>query len=151
MSLADHQSAARAACAREFYPGCDVLQAWARVQAALPRVDPETLSGYAALFAATIPARKPEFQSAVTAVTEKRILAYLAACPGAVAGSGGHAQTFTVAVGLVNGFSIEPEVALALLLEHYNPRCEPPWSEKDLRHKVQSAAKDGRRERGYLR
>ncbi len=28
-----------------------------------------------------------------------------------------------------------------MLKEHYNPRCEPPWTDKELQHKVQDALK----------
>jgi len=30
--------------------------------------------------------------------------------------------------------------ALALLQRDYNPHCQPPWSEKELLHKVKDAA-----------
>jgi hypothetical protein len=51
---------------------------------------------------------------------------------------------------LVQGFSLDPSEALILLSE-WNRTCEPPWSEKELLHKVESAAKAvGDREPGYL-
>lgn len=71
----------------------------------------------------------------------RRALAYLASCHPAISGQGGHNQTFKVAVKLVKGFSLPPDLALELLLRDYNPRCQPPWTEKELRHKVESAAK----------
>jgi hypothetical protein len=67
-----------------------------------------------------------------------RARAYLAAIPPAIAGQGGHDQTFAVACVLVNGFALEPETALALLRE-YNRHCLPPWSEHELVHKIESA------------
>ncbi|HYW79198.1 MAG TPA: bifunctional DNA primase/polymerase [Thermoguttaceae bacterium] len=70
-----------------------------------------------------------------------RAIAYLDACPPAISGNGGHNRTFSVAQALVNGFCLDPEEALVLLAEYYNPRCEPPWDEKDLQHKVDSALK----------
>lgn len=82
-----------------------------------------------------------------------RAVAYLRKCDPAISGSGGHNQTIKVAIHLVRGFSVEPETALALLLQEYNPRCLPPWSEKELQHKVDSAVKaalkEGRQD-GYL-
>ena len=57
----------------------------------------------------------------------------------AVAGAGGHDATFAVAAVLVNGFSLPPGDALALLQE-YNSRCSPPWSQRDLEYKLRSAA-----------
>lgn len=68
-----------------------------------------------------------------------RVIAYIDSTPGAVSGSGGHNTTLYLAQTLVNGFCLEPDVALQLLADHYNPKCEPPWSEKELRHKIDSA------------
>lgn len=82
---------------------------------------------------------------------ECRALAYLDKLPPAISGNGGHAATYAAATVLVHGFEIDPERALALLLDHYNPRCEPPWTEKELRHKVISAAtKPHHQPRGWL-
>jgi len=39
----------------------------------------------------------------------------------------------------VRGFGLDPGVALELLERHYNPRCQPPWSSKELLHKVSEA------------
>ncbi len=77
---------------------------------------------------------------------------YLDACDPAISGQGGHNQTFFAAQALVNGFCLEPEAALRLLQENYNPRCEPPWTEKELRHKVDSALKSpSDKPRGWIR
>ncbi len=82
---------------------------------------------------------------------ERRALAYLDKLPSAISGNGGHAATYAAATVLVHGFEIDPERALTLLLDHYNPRCEPPWTEKELRHKVTSAAnKSHSQSRGWL-
>lgn len=55
--------------------------------------------------------------------------------PGAVAGSGGHAATFTVACALWR--MLDDEAAVWARLEEYNrTRCDPPWSERELRHKL---------------
>ncbi|MFN3151802.1 bifunctional DNA primase/polymerase [Bremerella sp.] len=83
---------------------------------------------------------------------ETRAIAYLAAMPPAVSGSGGHSQTYAAATALVHGFGIERDRALAILESEYNPRCQPPWSEKELRHKVEQAAtKPHDRPFGWLR
>lgn len=82
---------------------------------------------------------------------ERRALAYLDKLPPAISGNGGHAATYAAATVLVHGFEIGPDRALTLLLDHYNPRCEPPWTEKELQHKVASAATKPHREpRGWL-
>jgi len=73
-------------------------------------------------------------------VIERRAVAYLDKTPPAISGQGGHPTTYTAAVALVHGFCLSPDRALELLLAHYNPRCQPPWTEKELRHKVDDAA-----------
>ncbi|VTR97819.1 Phage/plasmid primase, P4 family, C-terminal domain protein OS=Singulisphaera acidiphila (strain ATCC BAA-1392 / DSM 18658 / VKM B-2454 / MOB10) GN=Sinac_4213 PE=4 SV=1 [Gemmata massiliana] len=69
----------------------------------------------------------------------RRVLPWLAKCDPAVSGQGGHGKTLKVARGLVRGFLLDADLALDLLLQHYNPRCAPEWSEGDLRHKVADA------------
>lgn len=69
---------------------------------------------------------------------EERICRYLSKCDAAISGSGGHNTTFNVACILVNGFGLDATKALHFL-QIYNQRCQPPWSEKELLHKVESA------------
>ena len=81
----------------------------------------------------------------------RRASAYLARMPAAISGQGGHSQTYAAATALVHGFELDPVDAMRLLQTEYNPRCEPPWSEKELRHKVDDAAiKPHSRPRGWL-
>ena len=83
---------------------------------------------------------------------EARAIAYLSAMPPAVSGSGGHSQTYAAATALVHGFGIDADRAFSILASEYNPRCNPPWSEKELRHKVnQAATKPHDRPFGWLR
>jgi hypothetical protein len=63
-------------------------------------------------------------------------------CQPAISGNGGHNQTFKVACALVHGFHLDDADALAVLKE-WNLTCQPPWSDKELEHKVASARKDG--------
>lgn len=58
--------------------------------------------------------------------------------PIAVAGQGGDHTTFTVAAKL-RDFGVDERGAMILMSEHYNPRCEPPWSMEDLALKVSNA------------
>jgi hypothetical protein len=69
----------------------------------------------------------------------ERAIAYLASCPPAISGQGGHDQTFAVARSIVWGFDLGAEVGFRLLWDHYNPRCVPSWEEKELRHKCKEA------------
>lgn len=79
-----------------------------------------------------------------------RARAYLAKMPGAVAGQSGHTATFNAAAAVLIGFDLSEQDALALLEADYNPRCSPPWSERELQHKIASVAAQCKRERGYL-
>ena len=71
----------------------------------------------------------------------ERARAYLARIPGAVSGQGGHDRTFRAALHVGPGFALSQEECFDLLWHEYNPRCDPPWSERELRHKVESVYK----------
>jgi hypothetical protein len=62
----------------------------------------------------------------------------------AVQGQHGSGTTFALAVSLVHGFGLDQTDALAVMLEDWNHRCMPPWSEADLARKVREAAAKGR-------
>lgn len=68
---------------------------------------------------------------------------YLAAIPPAVAGRHGDADTFRVCCRLVRGFALGDEDAM-LVLNEWNVKCEPPWSEDELRAKLIGARRYGR-------
>jgi RecA-family ATPase len=87
------------------------------------------------------PPTTPPTLASTPAKIRDRAAAYLDQCPPAISGQNGHSQTLKVALYLVRGFQLPPEMALALIWERYNPRCRPPWSERELRHKVDEAAK----------
>lgn len=71
---------------------------------------------------------------------EKRAAAYLEKTPPAVEGQAGSIQTMHAA-GVLKGFAI-PQDAAFDLLEVWNRRCEPPWSESDLLRKIDEVYKD---------
>ena len=82
---------------------------------------------------------------------KERAARYLAKLPAAVAGQRGHDAAYRAACVLVRqggpgraGFGLSESDALDLLREDFNPRCLPPWSERELLHKVRSAAGGGR-------
>lgn len=79
-----------------------------------------------------------------------RAVEYLAKLDPAISGAGGHMATFRAALALVRGFALTPSRALQILACHYNPRCQPPWSEAELAHKVESAAGAHSTPNGYL-
>jgi putative DNA primase/helicase len=65
---------------------------------------------------------------------------HLATLPPAISGEAGHDTTFMVACTLVKGIGLSIEQAMSLMRE-YNQRCQPQWTEKELRHKVEDAAR----------
>jgi hypothetical protein len=80
----------------------------------------------------------------------ERIERYIDACPPAISGQTGHNQTFRVACILVQGFDLSPEDAFTFL-SRYNQRCEPPWTERELVHKLADADRaPSYKTRGYL-
>jgi hypothetical protein len=77
--------------------------------------------------------------------------------PASVSGAGGHNAAFAVARVLLLGFDLPMHEARALFAE-FNARCEPPWSEHEIEHKLTQAnaqsgfsTQDGTQPRGYLR
>jgi hypothetical protein len=103
------------------------------------------------------PARKVRVEPTSAAVAHniptewrvERARRYLAALPPAVAGSHGDLHTFRVCCRLVRGFALDDAEALALLQE-WNARCLPPWTDRDLEQKIASARRYGREPIGGL-
>jgi hypothetical protein len=60
------------------------------------------------------------------------------AVPGAVSREQGHKRTLEVCLTLVHGFLLD-DAALWEVLRDWNAKCEPPWSDRELQHKVKSA------------
>lgn len=80
---------------------------------------------------------------------QRRAAKYIAKMSPSVAGQNGHDRCFDAACVLVLGFNLSADTAYEILRDEFNPRCDPPWSEQELRHKVEQAeAKTG--DRGYL-
>jgi hypothetical protein len=94
------------------------------------------------------PGKPPEPERSSKPSVIERARRYIDRIPGAVSGEGGHNQTFKVACVLIHGFNMGRVEAFVLLSE-WNKRCQPPWSEKELRHKIESADKQTG-DRGYL-
>jgi hypothetical protein len=71
---------------------------------------------------------------------QERARRYVATLPIAVSGNRGHDALFLTACVLAHGFKLSDDEAWPLLIE-YNARCLPPWSERDLKHKLADARK----------
>ena len=80
----------------------------------------------------------------------ERARRYLDKIDPAVEGEGGSRATFVAAMKVVHGFDLPEDVAFDLMWNEYNPRCSPPWTEKDLLRKVAQAAARGRFEAGSI-
>jgi hypothetical protein len=78
----------------------------------------------------------------------ERARKYLAKLPPAVSRQGGHDATFRAACAMVRGFGLDRDDVLKLLRQ-WNETCQPPWSERELEHKVDDALKQPGW-RGYL-
>lgn len=72
--------------------------------------------------------------------TYERARAYVAEVPGAVSGAGGHNHTFHLACELVWGFALSDGEAFDILRD-WNATCQPPWTEYELRRKIEQAGK----------
>lgn len=79
----------------------------------------------------------------------ERARRYIAKLPPSITGCGGHNACFHAACVLAIGFGL-PEGEVYGLLAEWNQQCQPPWSERELRHKVAQAMKQPGN-RNYLR
>lgn len=80
----------------------------------------------------------------------ERASKYVAKMDPAISGSNGHGACYKVACALVLGFALTTDEAYHIIASEYNQRCDPPWSEKEIWHKVNSADRQPG-QRGYLR
>ena len=69
----------------------------------------------------------------------QRAALWLSKVPPAVSGQSGHSTTYTAAVGLVHGFQLSEGDSLTLL-SNWNQSCQPPWTDRELIHKIREAA-----------
>lgn len=79
----------------------------------------------------------------------ERARAFLRRVDPAITGQQGDRRTFRVCCRVVRGFALSDDEALVALAD-WNARCEPPWTERDLRQKVTNARRYGREPEGSL-
>lgn len=58
-----------------------------------------------------------------------------------IQGQNGSTACFVAACTLLKRYQLSPAQALEVLTHEFNPRCQPPWSPRELQHKVSSAAR----------
>lgn len=88
----------------------------------------------------TEPAAANVARTETTDERERRAIAYIDRMPAAIAGQQGHAAAWAVARKLAQDFGFDESTTFRILWSEYNPRCHPPWTEKELRHKARDAA-----------
>ena len=113
-----------------------------------PQVIGEKLKALCERFWPTVPTRASQDFYAPQAVVERARL-YVAKLPPSVSGQSGHNAAFHVACVLIHGFQLERDQALMVFRE-WNQMCQPPWSDRESEHKIDSAIK-APGQRGYLR
>lgn len=74
---------------------------------------------------------------------------YASSVEPAISGSNGSGVTYRLACELVRGFDLTDSQAMEILTT-YNERCEPPWSEAEMQHKISEARTKADGEPGYL-
>lgn len=67
-----------------------------------------------------------------------RAIEFLDKAPGAIEGAGGDEQTFKVAAA-IKDFGVSRELAFALMFDHWNGNCQPPWNPEELKKKIDNA------------
>jgi hypothetical protein len=64
---------------------------------------------------------------------------YLKRVEPAIEGQGGDTHTYNVACMGVRDYGLSEPTTTLLMLEHFNPRCMPPWAPDELKRKVENA------------
>jgi hypothetical protein len=123
----------------KYMPGCEVVVDYGGA------TDPAPPSAF------SLTKAKPDVQHPVNGRADRleRARRYVAAIPPAVSGQQGDLATFQVCCRLVRGFALTDNEALTAIQE-WNACCRPPWSERELRWKLNSARRSGKEPLGGL-
>ena len=78
----------------------------------------------------------------------RRATNYVAKMPPSISGNGGHKALYDVTLTTLVGFAV-PEADAWPILHAFNSRCQPPWSQTELEHKVRDVATKSRLHGGY--
>lgn len=66
----------------------------------------------------------------------------------AISGENGSNRLLEVCCRLIR-LELPTNILVSLIEDFYNPRCEPPWSEEEIRHKLEAADRKVERARGF--
>lgn len=97
--------------------------------------------------------RKPKASPASTIFVDaydirvKRARAYLAKMAPSVQGQDGSGKLWAACCKMIQGFGLDDATVKALIVEDFNPRCEPSWSESEIDHKISDAREKADAER----
>ncbi len=103
---------------------------------------PTTLAPAANRSTGAPPVEEPEVARVPLEERRRRALAYVEKADPAISGQGGHGTAMRVATAVVRGFALREDAARDVLGD-WSARCEPPWSEKELAHKIADALRVG--------
>lgn len=79
----------------------------------------------------------------------RRACAYVGTKEPAISGARGHDALWNATCDVVVGFNLPEEIATEIL-RAYSQTCQPPWSDRELKHKIKQAASRSARRPGYL-
>ena len=68
----------------------------------------------------------------------RRAIAYINAMPESIQGCNGSADALRVCNKL-HDFGLDRDTAKRVFVDHFNPRCKPEWSDKEIDHKLNTA------------
>lgn len=71
----------------------------------------------------------------------ERARKYIESAGGAVSGDHGHSHTYALACNLLKKIGLTRDELAEALERWHNPQCDPPWTRKELGHKVDEAVK----------
>lgn len=117
--------------------------------------DGEALDVDAILATAEPPAPPPRRPPPAWQTADERIIkrarAYLETLPPSIQGQKGSTTLYNAVAAMMFGFALDESTTRMLIADQYNPRAQPPWSEREIEHKITSVRNTCRREIGYLR
>ncbi len=84
-------------------------------------------------------------------VKVRRAIAYMANTPPSISGENDHNALYAIIVAMIHGFLLSAETTKRLIIERFNPRCQPEWGEREIDHKIHDAeSKPHDKPKGYL-
>jgi predicted P-loop ATPase len=104
----------------------------------LPEPCPDWLLRLMLASSSTEATRDAEDRAPGDAAAVNRARAAMSLCSPSIAGSGGHDRA-VIAARRAYDCGLNVQQTYEALRDHFNPRCEPPWSESELRHKARQA------------